>query len=147
MKDENTIMFLRRHEEQIFGRDQFTQFIKLHIQWIEVRLMLVGGGIDYLGGLKRPQFGICFNALTTDPWPKYAIQTAHHELFHAYLSLSGINDHTEYEDEIERLCLIFAERYPFILEILQDIFPGLSFTKEFFREAFRQPVRIYQPVF
>lgn len=147
MKDENPIKHLQRIEKTDFDRNQLTQFIRFRIQWIEIRTSLVGGGIDRLGNLKRPQFGIYFNAITTEPWPRYAVETAHHELIHAYLSLLGIDNHIEYEDDIERLCLIFADKYPFVLEILQDIFPGLSFTEEFFGKAFRQPVRIYQPFF
>lgn len=138
--------YLRELKSEEIDRKQFEDFVKTHVEYVEIRAWLCPGSIVINRTVNQKIiFGLYLNAITTEPHTRDLTETVHHELIHMFLHVSGIRKHKE--DEVERLCIIFADKYPFILEVLQDAFPGLIFSTEYFNKAFRQPVRIYRPTF
>lgn len=140
------ILFSKLETEEI-SRETWKKFIRTYCQRIHIRPWLVSGSMITISQPElwneKAVYGIILSAHDYDNLTEVLI-TIIHELIHIQFYVVGMKKHDE--DSVERLGKILAKRYPFILDIFEEIFPGLRFTREYMAEAFNKPVTLHSPL-
>ncbi len=119
-------------------------FIITHCLYIYIGPWLVEGSVVTVEQLELwnpdAHFGIVLAANNGESLDETII----HELVHIFLHVLGVVVHPE--DKIENLCVRLSKKYPWILDVIREVFPGLSFSEEFLCKTLKSPVCIYLPV-
>ena len=124
-------------------------FIPEYCREIVVHPLLGGGLLTILRDPKLVQgnrvFAIYFNSYE----PLYSSHrrsmlefrvTAWHELIHIMLYVVGYQEHNE--NKIENAAWHLAYRYPQVLDVLEEFFPGLNFNSIAPGEKMRYPLKL-----
>ncbi len=120
-------------------------FISAYVQAVLIRPWLAHGSVIRMNQreLWHPlaQYGIVLKA--GKPYESLS-ETLLHELIHVSLSVIGIEKQTE--KSVERLCRILALKYPYIIEVFEEVFRGLKLDDETLERAFKRYMHVSLPI-
>ncbi|MFA6446235.1 MAG: hypothetical protein WCW14_03245 [Candidatus Paceibacterota bacterium] len=141
----NEARFLHKLEHEYISREIWEMCISAYVQAVLVRPWLAHGSVTHINQLQLwhplAQWGIVLKA--GKPCESLS-ETLLHELIHISLRVIGIEEHTE--ESVERLCKILALKYPYIVDVFMEVFPGLMLDDESLEKAFREYVYVSQPI-
>lgn len=137
----NVNLLLFKLENEQISVSMWMYFIRTYCHHIYIGPWLVEGSVMVVEQLELWNRDACYGIALAANHNEPLIDTFVHELLHIFLNILEVKVHPE--KRIERLGKVLSKKYPWILDIVREVFPGLKFDEEFVSRSLRKPVYAY----